>query len=74
MTDPDYMNAAEYERALAALGLTAYSAAPVLGISLRASMRYQAGEKIPAPLAKLLRLAVKTKASADTLRSPPPVR
>ena len=49
------MNAEEYQAALIVLGLTPYSAARWLGISLRQSHRYASGEQIVSkPVVKLL--------------------
>jgi hypothetical protein len=49
------MHTFEFRDALAALGLTAYSAGPVLGVSRRQVYRYAAGASIPAPVARVLR-------------------
>jgi len=57
------MTTAEFRAALADLGLTAYSAGPVLGVSKRQTYRYAAGASIPEPVARLLRayLHLRTK-------------
>ncbi len=50
------MTASDFRAALAELGLTAYSAGPVLGISKRQSYRYSAGRApVPEPVTLLLR-------------------
>lgn len=62
------MTADEFNKALKGLGVSVYASPPVLGVSLRQAQRYSAGEAIPMPVAKLLRLARKAKATADDLR------
>jgi hypothetical protein len=53
------MSAKKYVAALADLGLTPHTAAPVLGISSRMSYRYAAGTHvIPLTVAKLIRALV----------------
>jgi hypothetical protein len=54
------MTAQEYHSCLAALDLSVYASARVLGISLSSAQRYAAGQRaIPEPVARLLRLLVK---------------
>jgi len=49
------MTPAEYQAALKRLGLSHNRAAPLLGVDLRTSKRWAAGERaIPPPLARLL--------------------
>jgi plasmid maintenance system antidote protein VapI len=51
------MWASDYRAALAELGLSPYAAAPLLGVSIRQSHRYAAGEQAVAPpVALLLRM------------------
>ncbi len=58
---PD-MSAAEYEAAIAALGLNQVQAAYWLNVSTRQSQRYARGaQTIPPPVAMLLRLAIHLK-------------
>ena len=52
------MTSTQYRKLLDRLGLTIVGAAPVLGISPRQAQRYAAGDPIPGPVAKLLRLMV----------------
>ena len=62
------MKAAQYTAAIDRLGLTPYGASPVLGVSLRQSHRYASGESpVPHPVAKLLRLALRYRLTADQL-------
>jgi hypothetical protein len=50
------VTAAQYIKLLKRLGLSPYAAAPVLGISVRMSLRYSAGSHdIPETIAKLVR-------------------
>jgi hypothetical protein len=69
MTGPNYMTANEFDRLLKKLGLSVYASGAVFGVSLRQAQRYSAGDPIPMPLAKLLRLAVKLKLSAEDIRA-----
>jgi DNA-binding transcriptional regulator YiaG len=71
MAQPDKtMNPAEFKRACARLRLSVSASRHALGLSLRQVQRYSSGEQeIPAPVAKLLRLALKLKLSADDLRA-----
>lgn len=55
------MTAAQYRKILDNLELSIIGAAKVLGISKRQSQRYAAGDQIPKPVAKLLRLMVRLK-------------
>ena len=59
----------EYRRLVAALGLSVYGSAKVLGISERTTRRYVSGETpIAEPVAKLLRSLVE-KREADSTTS-----
>ena len=50
------MTSASYIEALRKLGLTPYAAAPVIGVSIRQSLRYASGDTpIPEVVAKLVR-------------------
>jgi transcriptional regulator with XRE-family HTH domain len=63
------MTKTEFKRALKALGLSVVGSRHALGVSKRATQRYASGEQdIPPPVAKLLRLALRYKISADDLR------
>lgn len=60
------MTQKQYTEALKKLGLSAYSAGPVLGISVRQSHRYASGEQVVnATVAKLLKLILRLGLSAD---------
>jgi hypothetical protein len=62
------MSAKQYVSALAKLGkagLTPYAAAPVLGISVRQSLRYAADGRVPATVAKLVRMFERFGIPAD---------
>lgn len=62
------MSANEFKTLIAGLGLSIYGAAKPLGISLRHAYRYSNGEtEIPQPVAKLLRLVVRTKTDPNSL-------
>ncbi len=50
------MTNAQYRKLLSDLGLNIVEAGRVLGISPRQAQRYAAGDAIPAPIAKLMRL------------------
>jgi len=52
------MTTKEFNEALAALRLSVYAAAPILGISLRQAQRYSAGDPVAAPVANYLTLQV----------------
>lgn len=62
------MTAAQYRKLLDRLGLTIVGAAPVLGISPRQAQRYAAGDPIPGPVAKLLRLMVRLNLKPDDVK------
>ena len=50
------MTAKQYVAALERFDLTPYAAAPVIGVSIRQSLRYASGESaVPESVAKLLR-------------------
>lgn len=69
MPVPDVMTSTQYRRALDKLGLTIVGAAPVLGIKRRQSQRYAHNDaQVPVPLAKLLRVALRHRVTADELR------
>jgi peptidase E len=54
------MTKTQYLKALSALNLTPYSAAPYLGISIRQSHRYASGEQpVAEPIALLLAMYLK---------------
>jgi hypothetical protein len=60
------MTAKQYRTALEALGLTAYGAAPWLGVALRTSQNYASGQTaVPEPVARLLRLVIALKLTPD---------
>lgn len=62
------MNGEQYRWALERLGLTIVGAAPYLGISRRHSQRIAADEiEVPAPVAKLLRVAIAHKVTKEEL-------
>lgn len=61
------MTETQYRNALKRLGLTPYSAGPILGISRRQAQRYAAGDPIPGPIVKLLRLALAGKITLDDI-------
>jgi hypothetical protein len=52
------MNAFEFRNSLEKLEITQHEAAEMLGVSLRTTASYAAGNKIPEPIARLLRLIV----------------
>lgn len=52
------MTSAQYRKLLDRLGLSIVGAAPVLGISPRQAQRYAAGDPIPGPVSKLLKIIV----------------
>lgn len=58
------MSAAEFHKALDALGLSVYAGCHVIGVSIRQAQRYSAGEAIPAPVRKLLRVLLRHKIPA----------
>lgn len=61
------MTSAEYRSLIAALGLSIVGAAPVIGISRRASQYYAAGERaVPEPVARLLRLLARSPAPGES--------
>ena len=63
------MTAKEFNQALGKIGLSVYASAKALGISLRQAQRYSAGgSTVNATVAKLLRLAVRSKATPEQLR------
>lgn len=64
------MTAAEYEAAIAALGLNKSQAAKFLDISPRTSNRYAAGH-VPAAVAMLLWLMVDIRIRPEKVRRPP---
>jgi hypothetical protein len=62
----DAMKGREFKRALRQVGLTVYSAAPFLGLSLSTAYRIARGEyDAPESAAKLLRLMVKLNLKAE---------
>ena len=64
------MTAAEYRAALNKLGLSIVSSAEHLGLSHRQSQRYANGTSpVADPVAKLLRLAIRTGLSANDLKA-----
>jgi hypothetical protein len=64
------MTTAEYRAALNKLGLTIVSSAEHLGVSHRQSQRYASGASpVADPVAKLLRLAIRTGLSANDLKA-----
>ena len=68
MTDHPTMSPEQFNHAIGRLGLSAYAAAPVLGVSLRQSHRYASGETpVPHPLAKLLRLVLRLRMNVEQL-------
>lgn len=48
------MNSEQYRAILKNLGLSVYASGRIIGISLRQSQRYAAGDAIPVPIARLL--------------------
>ena len=66
---PRPMRPAEYAAALRRLDLPIVRAADVFGIGRRQSQRYAAGDAaVPAPVAKLVRLAASRKLSLREVR------
>ena len=64
------MTAAEYRAALNKLGLSIVSSAEHLGVSHRQSQRYANGSSpVADPVAKLLRLAIRTGLTAKDLKA-----
>jgi len=64
------MTPEEYGSALDALGLSIASAADHLGLSRRQSQRYATGTSpVADPVAKLLRLAIRTGLTANDLKA-----
>ena len=63
------MTPTQYATAIKSLGLSQRSAAKVLGVDERTSRKWIAGDnKIPEPVAKLLRLAIRLKLDPEELR------
>src|SRR4051812_39326642 len=63
------MSTAEYRAALNTLGLSIVGSAEHLGLSRRQSQRYANGASpVADPVAKLLRLAIRTGLTADDLK------
>lgn len=64
------MTAKQYQAAIDRLGLSQVAAAELLGLDPRTSRRYALGEiAVPAPTAKLLRLLLAGKISAEDVRA-----
>lgn len=65
------MTGAQYQAAIAALGLTQMAASRFLRIGPRTSRRYAAGETIPHGVALLLRVMIDKKISPEQLGHEP---
>ena len=62
------MTAAEFKTGLLKLYPSIYAGGPAIGLSLRQAQRIACGEApVPAPVAKLIRLARLTRTSGDKL-------
>jgi len=69
LTKHERANKKEYRHALEILGVTIIGAAEVLGVSSRQSQRYAAGEIIPKPTLKLIRLVIKNKMTREQIEN-----
>lgn len=59
------MTPEQYRKTLDRLNLSIVGAAPVLGVSPRQAQRYAAGDPIPGPVSKLLRIMVDRRISPE---------
>lgn len=62
------MTGKQYKRLIATLGMDQGQAATFLGVSLRTSASYAAGQPIPEGVAKLLRLMVGLKIGPEDVK------
>jgi len=61
------MKASEYRAALEKFDISIVGASAVFGVSRRSAQRYAAGDHIPGPLARLIRMAVRHGYTAEQL-------
>jgi len=63
------MKASEYRAALEKFDTSIIGASAVFGVSKRSAQRYAAGEHIPGPLARLIRMAIRHGYTAEQLKA-----
>jgi len=61
------MRAREYRAALEKFDISIVGASVVFGVSRRSAQRYAAGDHIPGPLARLIRMAIRHGYTAEQL-------
>lgn len=62
------MTAAQFNAAVARLGLSQGEAAKLLGVSIRSAHGYANGATIPEPVARLLRLVIRLNIKLEQVR------